>query len=83
MANLLKQVVNKSSASIGLRNESLYPVNADHRTICKTPSATSHEYRSVGRRIAKNTQDVLAKALPHGRYVDIKYHLITPSKRLL
>lgn len=59
-------MVDKQSAQIGLPNETLFPVNADHRTICKIPSSTSHEYQTVGSEIAKLSQKVLANAVSGG-----------------
>lgn len=46
-------VVDELSARIGLPNEKLFQVDANHRTICKIPSAKSQEYNAVGVWIAK------------------------------
>lgn len=67
MANLSEQVVDKQSALTGLDNERLFPVNANHRTLCKIPSSTSHQYKTVGSWIAKLTQHTLENAIAHGR----------------
>ncbi len=37
----LSQVVDKESAVLNLSNEKLFPVDANHRTICHIPSAES------------------------------------------
>lgn len=66
MANLYEQVVDKQSARTGLKNERLFPVNANHRTMCKMPSSTSHQYITVGSWIAKLTQRVLADTIALG-----------------
>lgn len=46
--SILEQVVDEPSARIGLPNEKLFPVDADHRTICKFPAADSQAYKGVG-----------------------------------
>jgi len=64
----LVQVVDKQSAVLNLPNEKLFPVDANHRTICKIPSAESQEYEAVGawvsdlaRSVATNTSSNLRK----------------------
>lgn len=41
-------VVDRQSTVTGLENERLFPVNANHRIMCKMPSSTSHQYKTVG-----------------------------------
>ncbi|KAI9888213.1 MAG: hypothetical protein M1814_001086, partial [Vezdaea aestivalis] len=41
-------VVDEISARMGIRNEKLFPIEADHRTICHCPSSKSQEYEAVG-----------------------------------
>ena len=36
------------SSRIGVSNENLFPVDADHRSICKIPSRDSQEYEAIG-----------------------------------
>ena len=61
-------MVDKQSALIGpLPNELEFPVNANHRTICKIPSSTSHEYKTVGFWIARLAQLVLDDNVLHGK----------------
>ena len=55
----------------------------NHRTICKFPSSTSHQYLTVSCWIAKLTQQVLGDTVFHervGMLAVVKYYLITPSK---
>ncbi|KAI9888711.1 MAG: hypothetical protein M1814_006522 [Vezdaea aestivalis] len=52
-------VVDESSAQIGVPNEKLFPVEADHRTICHCPSADSQEYQATGAWIADLTRSVV------------------------
>ena len=42
------QVVDELSARIGIPNETLFPVSANHRNICKIPAKESYMYRLVG-----------------------------------
>lgn len=46
------QIVDESSAQIGIVNEKLFPIEADHQTICRCPSSKSQEYEAVGEWIA-------------------------------
>ena len=55
----LKQIVDKLSACIGLPNEKLLAVDANHRTICKIPSAESQEYEAVGKWIVKLVKEAV------------------------
>lgn len=54
------QVVDEDSARIGLPNEQLFPVDANHRTLCKIPSVESPIYKIVGIWVAKLT-DLIVK----------------------
>ena len=47
------QVVDERSAQLNLPNEKVFPVDADHRTICKIPSREDQVYKIVGVWIAK------------------------------
>lgn len=53
---ILKQVVDRLSACMGLPNEKLFPVDADHWTVCKIPSTESQAYNTVGAWIVKLTR---------------------------
>ncbi|KAA6409764.1 MAG: kinesin light chain 1 [Lasallia pustulata] len=57
-------VVDERSALIGLPNEKLFPVNANHRMICKIPSSESHEHDTVCLWIAKLAKRVAEEAVP-------------------
>ncbi|SLM37180.1 Tetratricopeptide-like helical domain [Lasallia pustulata] len=57
-------VVDERSARIGLPNEKLFPVNANHRMICKIPSFESHEHDTVCLWIAKLAKRVAEEAVP-------------------
>jgi hypothetical protein len=66
----LVQVVDEESALLNLPNEKLFPVDANHRTICKIPSADSQEFEAVGawiedpvRSVATNTSSNLRTLL--------------------
>lgn len=52
MLLLLAQVVDQHLAIIGIQNEILFPVAADHHTICKFGSAESQAYKAVGSHVA-------------------------------
>ena len=47
VANHCEQVVDEDSARLGLHNEELFEVDADHKTICKIPSSESRGYDQV------------------------------------
>ena len=49
----IHQVVDEPSARLNLPNEKVFPVDADHRTICKIPSREDQVYQIVGIWIAK------------------------------
>jgi hypothetical protein len=61
----LVEVVDKQSALLNLPNEKLFPVDANHRTICKIPSAKSQEYEAVGAWIADLARSVTTNILPN------------------
>ncbi len=51
--NFIHQVVDEQSARLNLPNEKLFPVDADHRTICKMSSREDQVYSIVGVWITK------------------------------
>ncbi|KAL8748150.1 MAG: hypothetical protein Q9190_000045 [Brigantiaea leucoxantha] len=48
-----KLIVEKESARIGLPNEKLFPMESNHKTICKIPSATSQQYAMLYHNIVR------------------------------
>lgn len=50
---IIYQVVDAQSARLNLPNEKLFPVDADHKTICKISSREDQVYKVVGVWIAK------------------------------
>lgn len=58
-------VVDEQSAVLNLPNEKLFPVDANHRTICKIPSAESQEFEAVGAWIEDLVRSVAPKTLPN------------------
>jgi hypothetical protein len=63
----LVQVVDEQSALLNLPNEKPFPVDANHRTICKIPSAESQEYEAVGAWIADLARSVATNTSPNLR----------------
>ena len=61
---LLAQVVDEDSATIGIANERLFPVNADHHTICRFESAESQAYRAVGSHVVALVRTVTPAVMP-------------------
>ncbi|KAI9889078.1 MAG: hypothetical protein M1814_005801 [Vezdaea aestivalis] len=55
-------VVDKSSATIGITNEKLFPIDANHRTICQFPSLESTEYGAVGKWIVDLVESATKEA---------------------
>ncbi len=45
---IIHQVVDEQSARLNLPNEKVFPVDADHRTICKMSSHEDQVYKIVG-----------------------------------
>lgn len=58
------QVVNELSARIGVPNEKLFPVAANHRNICKIPAKESPIYHVVGVWTAKLVNTIVRQTLP-------------------
>lgn len=58
-------VVDEQLALLNLPNEKPFPVDADHRTICKIPSAESQEYEAVGAWIAVLARSVATNTSPN------------------
>ena len=58
------QVVDEQSAQLNLPNEKLFPVDADHRTICKISSREDQVYKVVGVWIAKLIKANIEKSIP-------------------
>ena len=56
------QVVNQFSACLNQSNERPFGIQADHRTICKIPTAESKEYKAVGYWIADLVKNVVKDA---------------------
>jgi hypothetical protein len=63
----LSQVVDEESAVLNLPNEKLFPVDANHRTICKIPSAESQEFEAVGAWIEDLVRSVATNTSPNLR----------------
>jgi hypothetical protein len=61
---LLNQVVDQLSARIGLPNEKMFSVDADHRTICKMPNHEGQAYEAVGAWIAELVKQASAQNEP-------------------
>ena len=53
MIDMIHQIVDMESALLNLPRERLFPVAADHRTICKLSSREDQVYGVVGVRIKK------------------------------
>jgi hypothetical protein len=52
-------IVEKDSASIGLKHERIQPLNADHRTVCKFDSRDDPNYTKVKNALASVVEDIL------------------------
>ena len=63
-ANMV-QVVDEQSALLNLPNEKLFPVDANHRTICKIPSGESQEFEAVGAWIEELVRSVATSTSPN------------------
>ena len=61
---LLAQVVDEDSATIGIANERLFPVNADHHTICRFDSAESQAYKAIGSHVVSLVSTVALAVRP-------------------
>ena len=61
---LLAQVVDEYSATTGNPNEKLFPVDADHHTICRFESAESQAYKAVGSHVVSLVRSVAHAAMP-------------------
>ncbi len=68
------QVVDEQSAVINLPNEKLFPVDANHRTICKISSAESQEFEAVGAWIEDLVRSVATNTSPNLRTLRQKYN---------
>ena len=85
MTNLAyRQVVDELSARIGIPNEKLFPVSANHRNICKIPAKESPIYRVVGFWTAKLVNTVDRENTPKNpqcrSYALLTYHSIPMTK---
>lgn len=58
------QLVNELSARIGAPNERLFPVEANHRNICKMPAKESPIYHVVGVWTAKLVKTIIRENVP-------------------
>lgn len=56
-------IVEKDSASIGLKHERIQPLNADHRTVCKFDSVHDLNYIKVKNSLASIVEDILGDTL--------------------
>ncbi|KAF2131995.1 hypothetical protein P153DRAFT_310495 [Dothidotthia symphoricarpi CBS 119687] len=56
-------IVEKDSASIGLKHERIQPLNADHRTVCKFSSTHDPNYIKVKNALASIVEDILGDTL--------------------
>jgi len=56
-------IVEKDSASIGLKHERIQPLNADHRNVCKFDSVYDSNYIKVKNAIASIVEDILGDTL--------------------
>ncbi|CAN9391730.1 unnamed protein product [Alternaria alternata] len=56
-------IVEKDSASIGLKHERIQPLNADHRTVCKFDSIYDSNYVKVKNAIASIVEDILGDTI--------------------
>jgi hypothetical protein len=63
----LGQVVDKESALLNLPNEKPFLVDANHRTMCKIPSAESQEFEAVGAWIEDLVRSVATSTSPNLR----------------
>ena len=61
---LLAQVVDEDSATIDIPNERLFPVDADHHTICRFGSAESQAYKAVGSHVVSLVRSVAPAVVP-------------------
>lgn len=61
---IIHQVVDEQSAQLNLPNEKVFPVHADHRTICKMSSREDRVYKVVGVWIAKLIKANIEGTLP-------------------
>jgi WD40 repeat protein len=56
-------IVEKDSASIGLKHERIQPLNADHRTVCKFSNVHDSNYIKVKNALASIVEDILGDTL--------------------
>ena len=61
---IIHQVVDEQSAQLNLPNEKVFPVHADHRTICKMSSPEDQVYKIVGVWIAKLIKAKIEEIIP-------------------
>jgi hypothetical protein len=54
-------IVEKDSASIGLKHERILPLNADHRTVCKFDSVHDSNYIKVKSALASIVEDIISE----------------------
>ncbi|KAE9369693.1 hypothetical protein N431DRAFT_547106 [Stipitochalara longipes BDJ] len=73
-------VVDKESAILHLPNEKLFPVDANHRTICHIPSAESQEFEAVGAWVEDLVRSVANNTLPNTPQVQLYFEV--PNRRV-
>lgn len=64
VTEIIHQVVGEQSAQLNLPNEKVFPVDADHRTICKISSREDQVYKVVGVWIAKLIKANIERIVP-------------------
>lgn len=62
--DFVHQVVDEQSAQLNLPNEKVFPVDADHRTICKASSRDDQVYKVMGVWIAKLIKANIERSVP-------------------
>ncbi|PMD42291.1 hypothetical protein L207DRAFT_485775 [Hyaloscypha variabilis F] len=73
-------VVDKQSAVLNLPNEKLFPVDANHRTICHIPSAESQEFEAMGAWIEDLVRSVANNTSPNSTQLESYFEV--PNRRV-
>ena len=60
----LAQVVDEDSATMNVANERLFPVDADHHTICRFGSGESQAYKAVDSHVVSLVRSVAPAVMP-------------------
>jgi hypothetical protein len=64
-------VVDEHSTKIGIPNERLFPIDEDHRSICRIPSAESQAYKALGFWVATLIKEVVLERTS-GRFLFLR-----------